>query len=138
MLSIDVSLIVVFFIVWILVAVLTRAFFNPLRKVMDEREAKIERNRKNAEKTLQTFEQESLQVEEKLKEARAKAQALREKLQQEGFREKEKILEETNRDCRSQVEAAKKTLEKKISSMKRKLESQSESLAERIEKRLLI
>jgi F-type H+-transporting ATPase subunit b len=138
MLSIDVSLIVVFFIVWILVAVLTKAFFNPLRKVMGEREAKIQGNRKSTEDTLRTFEEEFHRIEEKLEEARAEAQSLKEKLQQEGFREKEKILEETNRDCRSQVETAKETLEKQISSLKKKLESQSEGLAERIEKRLLI
>ena len=138
MLSIDVSLIVVFFIVWILMAILTKVFFNPLRKVMRERDARIERSRKGAEETLRIFEEKSIQVEKKLKEARAEAQSLREKLEQEGFKEKEKILEETNRGCRSQVEAAKKNLENQINTLKKKLESKSESLAERIEKRLMI
>lgn len=137
MLNIDTSLIVVFLIVWVLIAALTRIFFNPLRKIMGERKAKLEENRKAADKAVESFEETSVQIEEQLRAAREMAQVIREKFKHEGLKEKEHVLEETNKACRGQVEAAKERLERQLESLKKELESTSMLLAERIEQRLL-
>jgi F0F1-type ATP synthase membrane subunit b/b' len=137
MLDIDLSLIVVFIIVWILLAVLTRVFFNPLRKVMKSRQDQMDKNRKAAESALESFEQESIRVEEQLREAKALAQTLREKLTEEGQKRREKLLEKTNTDCRSQVEAARDQLNRQVENLKKELDAKSQSLAEQIEKRLI-
>jgi len=137
MLTIDTSLIVVFLIVWALVAVLSKFFFKPTRKIMEERETKIDENRKGADLSLAGFEQTSLQIEDRIRDARMEAQTLREKFEQEGLREKEHILEEIHAECRSQVEEAKRKMSKQLESLKKELESKSRQLAERIEQRLL-
>lgn len=137
MLSIDISLIIVFFIVWILLAVLTKVFFNPLRKVMGSRQDQLHRDKQATEAALKSFEQESLKVEEQLQEAKAIAQTLREKLKEEGQKRKERILDKTNADYRSQIDTARDQLSRQIKTLKRELEVQSQSLAEQIEKRLL-
>lgn len=137
MLSIDASLIVVFLIVWVLVAILTKIFFNPLRKIRGERKAEIEKNKRAADAARESFEEKSLQIEEQLKEARAMAQAAREKYENEELKEKERLLEETHRQCRTQVEDAKKGLKSQLERLKKELESSSRLLAERIEKRIL-
>ncbi len=137
MLDIDLSLIVVFIIVWILLAVLTRVFFNPLRKVMKSRQDQMDQNRTAAESALESFEQESIRVEEQLREAKALAQTLREKLTEEGQKRREKLLEKTNTDCRSQVEAARDQLNRQVENLKKELDAKSQSLAEQIEKKLI-
>ncbi len=137
MLAIDTSLIVVFLIVWLLVAVLSKFFFKPIRRIMEERNTKIDENRKKADLSLAGFEQTFRQIEEKLKVARTEAQTLREKLEQKGLKKKGQILEETYRECRGQVEEAKKKLNKQLESLRKELESRSVELAERIEQRLL-
>jgi len=53
MISIDASLIVIFLIVWVLVFVLSRLFFHPLRKVMQEREDKVQGSREACEKSTE-------------------------------------------------------------------------------------
>lgn len=137
MIYIDLNLIVVFIIIWILLAVLTKVFFNPLRKVMRSRQDQLDINKQAAEAALESFEQESLKVEEQLQEARALAQALREKLMEEGQERRERLLEKTNTDSRSQTEAAQDQLRRQVKNLKKELEAQSRSLAEQIEKRLL-
>lgn len=137
MLEIDTSLIVVFLIVWILVAVLTKLFFDPLRKIMGLRETQLEERKKAAREASEWFEKTSLRIEQQLREARAKAQITRENLENEGLKEKERMLEEVNKECRRKVEEAKKKLDKQIKEMKKELASRSEHLAVQIEKRLL-
>lgn len=137
MLAIDTSLIVVFFIVWVLVAVLSKFFFKPLRKTLEKRKAGLEENRKRTGSSLAGFEQTSLQIEEKLKVAHAEAQALRDEFEREGLKAKELILEETREECRGQVEEAKKKLNRQLEGLKKELEPKSKQLAQRIEQRLL-
>lgn len=137
MLSIDLSLIVVFIIVWVLLAVLTRLFFNPLRKVMRTRQDQMDQDKTAAEAALESFERESLKVEGQLKGAKAMAQTLREKLTEEGQKRRERMLEKTNEDCRSQVETARDQLNRQVESLKKELEAKSQSLAEQIEERLI-
>ena len=137
MLSIDLSLIVVFLVVWILLAVLTRIFFNPLRKIMRSRQDQLDQDKRAAETALESFEEESLRVEEKLREAKAMAQTLIDELMKEGQRHREGLVEKTNTDCRSQIEAAKDQLSQQVKILKSDLEVQSQNLADRIEKRLL-
>jgi len=137
MISIDASFIAVFFMVWILVVFLTRVFFNPLRKIMTERKIKIETNLQAADKDSKSLEQISLQIEESLKTARVKSQALREKFEQEGLKEKQRILDEVNMACRNEVEAAKVKLERQIRDIKKEMEAKSRNFALEIEKKLL-
>ncbi len=137
MLSIDLSLIIVFLIVWILLAVLNRVFFSPLRKIMGSRQDQMDQDKRAAEAALELFEEESLKVEEQLREAKTMAQTLREGLMKEGQKHRERLLEKINADCRSQIEAAQDQLNRQVKILKNELEVQSQNLADQIEKRLL-
>ncbi len=137
MISIDASLIVVFFIVWILVVFLSKVFFNPLRQIMSERKTRIEANIQAAAKNSNDFEQISSQIEEVLSKARAKSQAIRAKFEQEGWNEKKRLLDEVNRSCRQEVEMVKIKLEKQIKEIKKELKDKSRDFALQIEKKLL-
>jgi len=137
MLSIDASVIVIFVIIWVLVYVLSKKFFNPVRSVMAEREAKIQKNRESCEKVLKDYEQSINEIEENLRTAKATSDATREKFEEEAFLEKTRFLEEINSECRSQVKRARERLKKQIKSLEKELESEAKILAERIEQKLL-
>ncbi|MCK4645715.1 MAG: ATP synthase F0 subunit B [Candidatus Aminicenantes bacterium] len=137
MLQIDVSLIVVFLIVWVLVFFLSRLFFNPLRKIMQERNDKIQGGSEARRKSTETYEQTVNEIEERLKSARALSQQAMEKIEREAAAERERLLAEISEESRHKVEEAKKQLEDQIIGLKRKLESDASDLAERMERRLL-
>jgi len=137
MLQIDVSLIVVFLIVWVLVFFLSRLFFNPLRKIMQERNDKVQGGSEAHRKSTETYEQTVNEIEESLKSARALSRQAKENIEREAAAERERLLAEISKESRHKVEEAKKQLEKQIIGLKRKLESEASGLAERIERRLL-
>jgi F-type H+-transporting ATPase subunit b len=137
MLQLDVSLIVVFLIVWILVFFLSRLFFNPLRKIMQERNDKVQGGNEAYRKSTETYDQTVNEIEERLKSARALSQQAMEKIEREAAAERERLLAEISEESRHKVEEAKKQLEDQIIGLKRKLESDASDLAERMERRLL-
>jgi F-type H+-transporting ATPase subunit b len=137
MLSVDISLVAVFIIIWILVVVLTKLFFKPVRKVMNQRDEDINQNLKAGEIASGEYERTIRKIEEDIKQAKADAYSLREEFEKEASLEKERILSEVAKDCRAQVKEAKDELEKQLIKLKTGLESDSESIAAKIEKRLI-
>jgi F0F1-type ATP synthase membrane subunit b/b' len=137
MLSINGNVIVVFLIVWILVFVLTRLFFNPVRRVRDERRKEIQGNRKAYEEALASHRKSVQEIEQVLKQAKAAAESARETLMAEGLKEKNRMLGEISAEYKSQVEKARVDLDQTIVGLKQKLEAEASALAETIEKKFL-
>jgi len=131
------NVIVVFLIVWILVFVLTRLFFNPVRRVRDARRKEIQGNRKAYEEALASHRKSIQEIEEALKQAKAAAESARETLLAEGLQERNRLLTEMSAEYRSQVEKARADLDQTIIGLKRKLEAEASALAETIEKKFL-
>jgi F0F1-type ATP synthase membrane subunit b/b' len=137
MLAVDATLLIVFFIVWILLFVLKKVFFNPLRNLMSGREKNIESNLKASEEAKTQFEMNIQKIEDSLKAARLAAKETQEKFTTDALMEKDKMLSEIGRECRAKVDEAKEQLEKKVDELKKDLASESQILSEKIEKRLL-
>jgi F-type H+-transporting ATPase subunit b len=137
MLQVDLSAIVVFAIVWILVLVLTKVFFKPIQGVVRKREEGLRQDREAGERAQTEYETSLQKIEDDLKKARSSAYNVRDRFEKEAFKEKERMLAEVSKECRSQVEDARKELTKQIDELKTDLKDQSEQLAEKIEKRLL-
>jgi F0F1-type ATP synthase membrane subunit b/b' len=137
MLSLDYSVIVIFIFLWVLVYALNRVFFKRVRKVITERETKIQKNQESQQKAIDAYERSISEIEENLKAARAISDKTREELEKEALKEKNRLLEEINAECRSQVEKASQRLKEQMKRLKKRLETETEDLAERIEKRLL-
>lgn len=137
MLSVDVGLVVIFVIVWILVFVLNKVYFRPVRRIMGKRDSGVEQDQSAAQEALEKYEKNLARIEKELRSAKLTGRDTREKFEREAQREKEKILAEVSRECRAQVEEAKKELSEKVDLLKKELEPQGRDLAEKIEKRLL-
>jgi F0F1-type ATP synthase membrane subunit b/b' len=137
MLAVDATLLIVFFIVWILLFALKKVFFKPLRDIMSRRDETIKGNLKAGEEAKTRYEANISKIEESLKAARLAAKETQEQLTVDALREKEQLLSEIGRKCRAKVNEAKEQLEHKVDELKEELAKESKVLSEKIEKRLL-
>ena len=94
MLSLDANVVVVFAIVWILVFILTKLFFNPVRRVRDRRESGLAADRKARQQALEGYEKSLAEIESALKDAKAAAEAARARLEQDALKERNQLLAE--------------------------------------------
>lgn len=137
MIEINASFIAIFIIVWILVFVLSRVFFNPLRKIMEEREDKVKGRQEAFRESTEFYEKTVNEIEERLKSARILSEQTKDNLKHEALKERERMLEDISTEYRNQVEKAQEKLEKQTTSLRRELGAEAELLAERIEQKLL-
>lgn len=137
MLSINATAIVVFIIVWILVLVLTRLFFKPVLRILDERSGRIARDKAAADEALEATSRDLRRVEESLKEARAAAEAIRTSAETEALKEKSRLVREVQAEGRAEVEKAKQELLRETEALKKELDARTSEIAETIEKRIL-
>jgi F-type H+-transporting ATPase subunit b len=137
MLSINGTAIVIFLIVWILVLVLTRVFFKPVLRILDERSGRIAREKAAAVEALEAYEKDLRRVEEGLKEARAAGDAIRSTAETEALKEKSRLVREVQAEGRAEVEKAKQELRLEMEALKKELDARTAEIAETIEKRIL-
>jgi F-type H+-transporting ATPase subunit b len=137
MLSINATALVVFAVVWILVIVLTRLFFKPVLRVLDERAGRIARDKAAAEEARKAYEADLKRIEDGLKEARAAADAIRNTAETEALKDKSRLIREVQAEGRAEVERAKAELLREVETLKKELDKNTEEIAESIEKRIL-
>jgi F-type H+-transporting ATPase subunit b len=137
MLSINATALVVFAVVWILVLVLTRIFFKPILRVLDERAARIAKDKEAAEGARKASEADLKRIEDGLKEARASAAAIRNTAETEALKDKGRLVREVQAEGRAEVEKAKAELAREIETLKKELDKHTEEIAQTIEKRIL-
>ena len=137
MLSINGTAIVIFLIVWILVLVLTRIFFKPVLRILDERSGRIAKDQAAAAGALGSYENDLRRVEESLKEARAAGEAIRSTAETEALKEKSRLVREVQAEGRAEVEKAKQELLREMEALKKELDARTAEIAETIEKSIL-
>jgi F-type H+-transporting ATPase subunit b len=137
MLSINATALVVFAVVWILVLVLTRIFFKPMLRVLDERADRIAKDKAAAERARKSTADDLKRIEDGLKEARAAAAAVRSAAESEALKEKSQLVREVQAEGRAEVEKAKAALAREIEALKKDLDKRTGEIAADIEKRIL-
>ena len=137
MLSINVTALIVFAVVWVLVLVLTRIFFKPILRILDERAGRIAKDEAAASASRESYETDLRRVEEGLKEARAAAEAIRSSAETEALKEKSRLVREVQVEGRAEVEKAKEELLREMEALKKELDKRTAEIAETIEKRVL-
>ncbi len=137
MLSVDLSALIVFLLVWTLVIILSKVFFKPLRRVMKARETRLEGDREGSRRASAAVDENVKKIEDALKAAAARASALKGEIELDALKEKGRLIAQINEENRSQVEEAKKQLDEQVRSLKRELEAQTAGLSRKIEEKLL-
>ncbi len=136
MLAIDLTFIVIFLLVWILVLVLTRVFFKPVGRILEKRHDRESTDREAAREALAAGERDLRRIEDELREARASSERLREELEAKALGEKARLVAEVQADARDRIEKAKAELEEQVRRLKLQLEGEAGRLAESIEKKV--
>jgi F-type H+-transporting ATPase subunit b len=137
MLSVDLGLIVIFVIVWVLLFVLNRIYYDPVNKLIRKREDRIVQDKGKGEKAQEEVEAIINKIDKEIKSARSSSLATKESFEQEALKEKEKMLSEISQECRSQIQEAKNELDRQVKTLQEKLEKNSDAFADQIEKKLL-
>jgi len=125
MLDLNSSLLWTFFVVSVLYFVLTRIFFKPVEKVIDEREAKVAADNQRLQGLAEQVEAHTLAVEAQMEGARREAQRIQEEWSRKGEDLRAKALSEAKEsaarlmaekmaELENEVMAAEKALEKEI------------------------
>lgn len=117
--------------------VLRSLFFQPLLKVMAEREALTLGAQKSEEAAHAAAAEKIRQYEEALKQARAKVYAEQEAARRKLLEERATILKDARAKATAEVNAAKQGLEKEFAVAKKELEATSAELSVEIARRVL-
>lgn len=137
MLDIDISSVVIFAIIWILLFVLKKVFFNPMQKVRSERETLINQNKMAAAKSQEDYEETLSEIEEQIKKVRMDALASRNTFEKEAQEKREELIADVSIESKKMVEKGKADLEEQMKILFKEMEAKSEIFAKNIEKRLL-
>lgn len=137
MLNIDLTFLVIFFLVWILVFILSRVFWKPMVRTIEERSARIKGDQTAAQASLTTYEQSLEAIGKTIKSAKKDAERVRAELEVEALKEKSRLLAEVGAASKDEIDRARAKLQEEISRLKADLQTEAERLSERIEERLL-
>jgi F-type H+-transporting ATPase subunit b len=124
-------------IVLLFYAIMRAIFFQPLLKVMAEREARTIGARKAAEGAQAAAAEKVRQYEEALKQARAKVYAEQEANRKKLMDERAAILKDARTKADAEVDAAKQRVAGEFAGTRKEIESTAAQLAAEIARRVL-
>jgi F-type H+-transporting ATPase subunit b len=137
MLSVNATILVTFALVWILFFFLSKSFFKPVRRVLDERSARIEKAKAETQAALDAYDKGLRGVEEELKKARAASAEIWDRSELEALKEKSRIVQDMQAESRAEVEKAKQELERHVERLKKDIDARTGEIAADIERRIL-
>ena len=124
-------------IVLVFYLVLRSLFFQPLLKVMAERDARTLGAQKSAEAAQTAAAEKIRQYEEALKQARAKVYAEQEAARKKLMEERAAFLKEARAKAAVEVNAGKQGIEKEFAAAKKELQATAAQLSVEIARRVL-
>ncbi|MBI4850352.1 MAG: ATP synthase F0 subunit B [Acidobacteria bacterium] len=137
LLSVDFSLIIVIAIFIVLIYVLDALIFQPVTKVLDERERLTTGSVGDAQKLAQDYDKELSQYEERIRSARLESYQMLEARRKAALDERSKKLLETKQEISEKIDSSKKSLLESTNQTKSRLESDSLQMAQSIASNLL-
>lgn len=132
MLSLDTSLFFIIALVWILMIVLNKVYYKPVREVIDQREGKISTETDQIEKMSREIEEKTGKIEDILKETKRDSVTIREGLIKEGERTREKIVTQARDDSKETFAKKMQELEEELAAAEKKLEKEIEVYSKKI------
>jgi F-type H+-transporting ATPase subunit b len=137
MLEIDATFLVIFSIIWVLVFILSRVFWKPMTKLLDERKARIDGDHEASRQSDDARDRGLRDIEATLAAARQAADRVRDEVEVESQREKSRLLAEVSVASKKEMDDARLRLEDETARLKKDLALEAERLAAQIERKLL-
>lgn len=117
--------------------VLKPVLFDPMLKLFEEREKRIEGAIKRARKIDEESADAMTSYNEQLAKARAEGAVEREKLRAEGLRKESDLLGKVRSDTQKKVDEARVQMQKEVAAVRASLQPKAEELAKDFAKRVL-
>ena len=117
--------------------VLKPVLFDPMLKLFEEREKRIEGAIKRARKIDEESAEAMTSYNEQVAKARAEGAAEREKLRAEGLRKESDLLTKVRTETQKKVDGARTQMQKDVAGVRANLEPQTRELAKDFAKRVL-
>jgi F-type H+-transporting ATPase subunit b len=137
MLELNSSFLWIFFLLWFLYFALNRFFFNPVGRIIDEREARAVSDAGRQESLLGKIESQTRSLEDQLGRARQDARRIREEWQRNGEETRARVVAEA-RERSARIMAEKLAqLDEEIGAAERELQAQVAVFSEKIRKAYL-
>ena len=137
LITVNWTIVITFALVWILAIVLTRVFFKPVGRILEDRASRIDGDKDAARRTADQIEADLRSIDDRLKQARAASDAAWAKAELEALKDKSRLVQEIQAESRAQVEKAKRELAEEIERLKATIDAQTGEIAENIERRVL-
>lgn len=137
LLSVDASLVFVLIIFVVLIFFVNKLVFQPIAKVLDERERLTTGAAGETKKYLKSYDQQLSNYQEKIREARAESYRMLESQRSEALSERGRILSEVKTEVAGKIELKKKEIESASKDAQVRLESDARAMAESISRNLL-
>jgi F-type H+-transporting ATPase subunit b len=122
----------IFFLGLLLYIVLRKQLFEPVGRIIQERETFIDDAKSFISKAEAGLLEKKMMVENSLGKAAADAYEIQEFLRQEGYRERKEILHTAQDDAYKMLDEARKDIRKSAGEAEASLRKEAESLAEKI------
>ena len=133
----DLSVLVVILLVLSLYFILKRSFFNPINKILEDREAAIHGVQRKASHRLGEFEEKSRIYQDQLNAARQKIYRQQETLRSEALNQRAGILARGRQEAEGLVQSTRDELQNQVASARNDLESDLTKFADGIVKAIL-
>lgn len=133
----DLSVLVVILLVLSLFFILKRSFFNPINKILEDREAAIQGAQREANEKLGEFEEKSRIYQDQLNAARLEIYRQQETLRSEALNQRAGILAKGRQEAEGLVQSTRDELQNQVASAKNDLESNLTKFADGIVKAIL-
>jgi len=137
MITIDFSIVASIVGILILMAVLNSMLYKPVRKILEERESKMQSIEADVEKYARRVDKLVEDFERKMEEARLAGKQEFEKLREEAREEERQLLEAAQKEAEEKRSELMSQLASQIEAAKKELMAQAEAFASEIAQKLL-
>jgi F-type H+-transporting ATPase subunit b len=122
----------IFFLGLLLYIVLRKQLFEPIGRIIQERETFIDEAKSFISNAETELLEKKMMIENSLGKAAADAYEIQESLRQEGYRERKEMLRAAQDDAYKMLDEARKDIRKSADEAEASLRKEAESLAEKI------
>jgi len=135
--SVDLSVVIIMLLVWSLYFVLKKFFFDPINRILTEREEATSGTLRGVQEKLALADEKARKYQESIKVARLENYRIQEGFRVEAMRKRAQLVAQGRQDGEGLVLDAKQEIQNQVVSAKRKLDSEVGGIAERIVKSIL-
>ncbi len=136
-LTLDGSLIAIFLIFWITFLLLKKLYFDPYRRVIEERERYLKERQERESKALSTWEEKINIIRQELEKARRSSLEEVDRIKKEAEKAKEEKIALLKEALAKEERAFMERMERELEEAKKLLGEKVKWIAEEIEKKLL-